>query len=65
MLYLAEKHRRFMPAGAQGRKELLEWLFWQVGNRGPMAGQYSHFVNSVANGREHAGARDGDGRRCG
>ena len=45
MLYLAEKHGRFMPAGALGRKELLEWLFWQVGNLGPMAGQYSHFVN--------------------
>jgi GST-like protein len=23
----------------------LEWLFWQVGNLGPMAGQLSHFVN--------------------
>ena len=45
MLYLAEKHGRFMPAGPKGRKELLEWLFWQVGNLGPMAGQYSHFVN--------------------
>ena len=24
---------------------MLEWLFWQVGNQGPMAGQLSHFVN--------------------
>ena len=24
---------------------MLEWLFWQVGNLGPMAGQLSHFVN--------------------
>ena len=23
----------------------MEWLFWQVGNLGPMAGQLSHFVN--------------------
>ena len=23
----------------------MEWLFWQVGNQGPMAGQLSHFVN--------------------
>ena len=45
MFYLAEKTGRFMPAGAQGRKETLEWLFWQVGNQGPMAGQLSHFVN--------------------
>ncbi len=45
LFYLAEKTGRFMPAGAQGRKETLEWLFWQVGNQGPMAGQLSHFVN--------------------
>ena len=45
MLYLAEKHGRFMPADSLGRKEMMEWLFWQVGNLGPMAGQYSHFVN--------------------
>ena len=45
MFYLAEKFGRFMPGDALGRKETLEWLFWQVGNLGPMAGQYSHFVN--------------------
>ncbi len=45
MYYLAEKYGRFMPSDPLGRKETLEWLFWQVGNLGPMAGQYSHFVN--------------------
>lgn len=45
MIYLAEKHGRFIPSNPLGRKETLEWLFWQVGNLGPMAGQYSHFVN--------------------
>jgi len=45
MLYLAEKTGRFMPSDLRGRKETLEWLFWQVGNQGPMAGQLSHFVN--------------------
>jgi GST-like protein len=45
LLHLAEKAGRFMPTGARGRKETLEWLFWQVGNLGPMAGQLSHFVN--------------------
>jgi GSH-dependent disulfide-bond oxidoreductase len=34
-----------MSTTAKGRKECLEWLFWQVGNLGPMAGQLSHFVN--------------------
>jgi len=45
MLYLAEKTGRFLPPGPLARKEALEWLFWQVGNQGPMAGQLSHFVN--------------------
>ena len=45
LLYLGEKTGRFMPDGALARKELMEWLFWQGGNQGPMAGQFSHFVN--------------------
>jgi len=45
MLYLAEKTGRFMPTDPFRRKEMMEWLFWQVGNQGPMAGQLSHFVN--------------------
>ncbi len=45
LLYLAEKTGRFLPQGPLGRKEALEWLFWQVGNQGPMAGQLSHFIN--------------------
>lgn len=45
MFYLAEKTGRFMPADPLGRKQVLEWLFWQTGNQGPMAGQLSHFVN--------------------
>ncbi len=45
LLHLADKTGRFMPHSRRGRKETLEWLFWQVGNLGPMAGQLSHFVN--------------------
>ena len=45
MFYLAEKTGRFIPGDARGRVEALEWLFWQTGNQGPMAGQLSHFVN--------------------
>ena len=54
MLYLAEKHGRFLPADPLGRKETMEWLFWQVGNLGPMAGQYSHFVNYAPDGQHYA-----------
>ena len=28
----------------------MEWLFWQVGNQGPLAGQLSHFVNYAPEG---------------
>lgn len=45
MIYLAEKAGRFMPRDTIGRKETLEWLFWQAANLGPMAGQHSHFWN--------------------
>lgn len=44
LVYLAEKTGRFLPADARGRKTVLEWLFWQVGGLGPMAGQNHHFV---------------------
>ena len=45
MFYLAEKTGRFMSSDPILRKETLEWLFWQTGNQGPMAGQHSHFHN--------------------
>ncbi len=45
LMHLAERVGQFMPTDPVGRKECLEWLFWQVGNLGPMAGQLSHFVN--------------------
>jgi GST-like protein len=44
LLYLAEKTGRFIPAGVRGRAEVLQWLFWQVGGLGPMAGQNGHFT---------------------
>lgn len=43
LLYLAEKTGAFMDTSPLGRKETLEWLFWQTGNIGPMAGQLAHF----------------------
>jgi GSH-dependent disulfide-bond oxidoreductase len=43
LLYLAEKTGRFLPKDVRGRKTVTEWLFWQVGGLGPMAGQNHHF----------------------
>ena len=45
LLYLAEKTGQFLPADIRGRKTVLEWLFWQMGGLGPMAGQNHHFNN--------------------
>ena len=57
LIYLAEKTGRYMPTDSYGRKEALEWLFWQVGNQGPLAGQLSHFVNYAPSGQDYALAR--------
>ena len=43
LIYLAEKTGRFLPSSARARLEVLQWLFWQVGGLGPMAGQIGHF----------------------
>lgn len=43
LLYLAEKHQQWLPTDVRERKTVLEWLFWQVGGLGPMAGQNHHF----------------------
>ena len=45
LIYLAEKTGRFLPTESKPRMEVLQWLFWQAGGLGPMAGQLSHFVN--------------------
>lgn len=42
--YLAEKTGQFLSADVRGRVEVMQWLFWQMGGLGPMAGQNHHFV---------------------
>jgi GSH-dependent disulfide-bond oxidoreductase len=43
LLYLAEKTGKLLPAGAKGRYETIEWVFFQMASVGPMFGQVGYF----------------------
>lgn len=43
LTYLADKTGHFLPTGVRERNEAMQWLFWQMGGLGPMAGQNHHF----------------------
>ncbi len=43
LTYLGRKFGRFYPMEERARIACEEWLFWQVGGLGPMAGQAHHF----------------------
>ena len=41
--YLGRKTGKFYPRDERARVAVDEWLFWQMGGLGPMAGQANHF----------------------
>lgn len=41
--YLGRKFGAFYPSSERTKAEIDQWVFWQVGGLGPMAGQYKHF----------------------
>ncbi len=45
LVYLAEKTGKFLPKDLRGRFEVMEWLFWQMANLGPVSGHNNHFAN--------------------
>ncbi|MGH8728487.1 MAG: glutathione S-transferase N-terminal domain-containing protein [Burkholderiales bacterium] len=44
LTYLAGKCGRFLPTDLRAKSQVMQWLFWQIGGLGPMAGQNHHFV---------------------
>jgi len=42
--YLAEKTGKLLPTDTAGKYRVLQWVYWQVGGLGPMAGQAHHFL---------------------
>ncbi|MEM1074551.1 MAG: glutathione S-transferase N-terminal domain-containing protein [Pseudomonadota bacterium] len=44
LLYLSEKTGQFGGATARDKIAVNEWLMWQMGGLGPMAGQAHHFL---------------------
>jgi GST-like protein len=43
LMYLAEKTGQFLSSDMRQRIDTIQWLFWQMGGLGPMAGQNHHF----------------------
>jgi len=52
--YLAEKSGKFMPKDLHGRYAVKQWVYWQVGGLGPMAGQAHHFLRYAPQKVEYA-----------
>ncbi len=44
LIYLAQKSGQFLPSALRPRNQVLQWLMWQIGGLGPMAGQNGHFL---------------------
>ncbi len=51
--YLGRKTGRFYPHDERARVEVEQWLYWQMANLGPKAGEASHFRHYAAAERQH------------
>lgn len=57
LIYLAEKHGRFLPASGSARYAVLQWLMVQMAGIGPMFGQFTHFRRFAPGGNDYALSR--------
>lgn len=58
LMYLAEKSGKFMPEyGSDQYWQMMQWLMWQMGGLGPMAGQSHHFLKYNPGKSEYAEQR--------
>ena len=55
--YLGRKTGKFYPREERARVAVEQWLFWQIGGLGPMAGQAVHFRHYAAEAIAYAVAR--------
>ena len=55
--YLGRKTGKFYGRDERGRVEVDQWLFWQMANLGPKAGEANHFRNYAAEKLPYAIAR--------
>lgn len=54
LMYLAEKHKQFLPADVAGKYAAIEWLMFQMAGVGPMFGQANYFVKFAKEKIPHA-----------
>ena len=54
LLYLADKTGKFIAKDIRSRTDTIQWLFWQMGNLGPMSGQNNHFNNYAVDKLQYA-----------
>jgi len=59
LIYLAEKHGRFLPASGAARYDALKWMMIQMASVGPMLGQYNHFRRYAPEGNGYGLSRYG------
>ncbi|TDR90051.1 glutathione S-transferase family protein [Enterovirga rhinocerotis] len=46
LIYLADKTGKLMAREGEARYRCIEWVMWQMGGLGPMAGQAHHFLRA-------------------